>query len=332
MTQIDRAYGALVGSAIGDAMGMPASFLTRSQIEDTYDGPIEDFLTPAPEAQEAHGALEAGDVTDDTQESVIISRLLIRDGRFSADAFKDEMKQWAIEKDMLNTTVIGPSTRAFLTALINDEDPSEAAKLADTNGSAMRVAPIGIKYNYDMGMCVEAAAESSLISHGSRPAVAAACAVAAAVATGVLGNTDPEHVMQFAFDAAVYGERRGYEICAPSVSRRIKMAKQIVDGMKGAKLQHISDQLTGIFGASMKSYESVPLALGLFYAVRGDVKKGILAAVNAGDDADTNAAICGAICGAYSGVGFLPQEWCTRVIQSSGENFKETAKQLLRRS
>ena len=42
---LDRAYGALVGGAIGDAMGMPASFLTRRQITNTY-GYILDFLEP----------------------------------------------------------------------------------------------------------------------------------------------------------------------------------------------------------------------------------------------------------------------------------------------
>ena len=42
---LDRAYGALAGGAVGDAMGMPASFLTRSQIEKSY-GYIRDFLEP----------------------------------------------------------------------------------------------------------------------------------------------------------------------------------------------------------------------------------------------------------------------------------------------
>ena len=36
MDRLDRAYGALVGGAIGDAMGMPASFLTRQQIRTAY--------------------------------------------------------------------------------------------------------------------------------------------------------------------------------------------------------------------------------------------------------------------------------------------------------
>lgn len=50
MDRLDRAYGALVGGAIGDAMGMPASFLTRQQIRTAY-GYIQDFLTPQKEVQ-----------------------------------------------------------------------------------------------------------------------------------------------------------------------------------------------------------------------------------------------------------------------------------------
>ena len=73
---LDRAYGALVGGAIGDAMGMPASFLTRAQIEKSY-GYIHDFLEPEKDVQSYHGNLQAAEITDDTMESVIISDILI---------------------------------------------------------------------------------------------------------------------------------------------------------------------------------------------------------------------------------------------------------------
>ncbi len=55
----NRAYGSLVGGAIGDAMGMPASFLTRRQITETY-GYIQDFLEPQKTVQTYHGDLKAG--------------------------------------------------------------------------------------------------------------------------------------------------------------------------------------------------------------------------------------------------------------------------------
>lgn len=325
---LDRAYGTLIGGAIGDAMGMPASFLTRRQITDTY-GYIRDFLEPEQEIQAYHGSLNAGEITDDTMESVIISQVLIQHGEFSEDAFHAAMKKWAIEQNMLESTVIGPSTRRYLTALLEGTDPKQTAGQGITNGSAMRVAPIGIRYHDNLTGCIEAAAASSLPSHGSQPAVAAACAVAAGVALGVHGSYTPRDILRAAADAAAYGERIGTEVTAPSVSRRLKLVETVVDQAKGADISCVLDELVAIFGASMMSYESVSIAFGAFYAAGGHGANGVLAAVNAGDDADTNGSICGNLCGAYSGAGSFPIEWRTRVEKTSGLNFKHTAQLLL---
>ena len=325
---LDRAYGALVGGAIGDAMGMPASFLTRQQITDTY-GYIRDFLEPEKNIQSYHGDLKAGEITDDTMESVIVSQVLIHHGEFSEDAFNAAMKKWAIEQKMLESTVIGPSTRRYLTALIEGSDPKLTAGKGATNGSAMRVAPIGIRYHSDLAKCIETAAASSLPSHGSKPAVAAACAVAAGVALGVRGNYTPRDILRAGVDAAVYGEKVGVEITAPSVSRRLKLVENIVDQARGADISSILDELVAIFGASMMSYESVPIAFGAFYATGGHGTNGVLAAVNAGDDADTNGSICGNLCGAFSGASSFPVSWRDRVKASSGLDLEETARFLL---
>ena len=306
MDLLDRAYGALVGGAIGDAMGMPASFLTREQIKNTY-GYIKDFLKPDDDVQKYHGSLEAGDITDDTMES----------------------KKWAIEQKMLESTVIGPSTRRYLTALIEGRDPKETSGKGNTNGSAMRAAPIGVKYYNDIAKCIEAAVASSLPSHGSKPAVAAACAVAAAVSGGVHGGYSPNEILNMAYDAALYGEKKGADITAPMVSKRIKLIESIVDSVGEGSINDILDEIAGVFGASMFAYESVPVALAIFYAVNGNAKEGILGAVNTGDDADTNGSICGNICGAYSGASGLPDEWKERVQKTSSVDFKTEAQKLI---
>lgn len=324
----DRAYGCLVGGAIGDAMGMPASFFTRTKIKATY-GFINDFLEPEASEQLYHGNLQAGEITDDTQESIIIANILIENGEFNTERFKLAMRDWAVKSRMLESTVIGPSTRRFLTALVEGKDTLEGSKNSDTNGSAMRVAPIGIKYWKNLQLCAEAAAQSSLPSHGSTPAVGAACAVAVACAAGIKGSFSTEQVMDEAVKAAIYGEGRGYDITAPSVSKRISLAKRIVDENRPKGIDTILDELVGILGAGMKSYESVPLSLGVFYAVEGNAKDGILAAVNAGDDADTNGSICGAICGAYSGASKFPNHWISRVQRTSHLDFKSISHQLL---
>lgn len=328
MDLLDRAYGALVGGAIGDAMGMPASFLTREQIKNTY-GYIKDFLKPDDDVQKYHGSLEAGDITDDTMESIIVSKVLIEHNGFSEEAFNNEMKKWAVEQKMLESTVIGPSTRRYLTALIEGRDPKETSGKGNTNGSAMRAAPIGVKYYNDIAKCIEAAVASSLPSHGSKPAVAAACAVAAAVSGGVHGGYSPNEILNMAYDAALYGEKKGADITAPMVSKRIKLIESIVDSVGEGGINDILDEIAGVFGASMFAYESVPVALAIFYAVNGNAKEGILGAVNTGDDADTNGSICGNICGAYSGASGLPDEWKERVQKTSSVDFKTEAQKLI---
>ena len=327
---LDRAYGALVGGAIGDAMGMPASFLTRRQITDTY-GYILDFLEPEKSVQSYHGDLKAAEVTDDTMESVIVAQVLIEHGGFSEEAFNQAMKQWAMEQNMLESTVIGPSTRRYLTALIEGRDPKLTAGQGMTNGSAMRAAPIGIRYYDDLTRCIEAAAASSLPSHGSRPAVAAACAVAAGVSMGVHGGYSSLEVLRAAADAAVYGEKVGQDIAAPSLARRLRMVERIVDELSEESIPTILDELVGIFGASMMSYESVALSYGAFYATNGNGMDGVLAAINAGDDADTNGSICGNLCGAFSGARSFPAIWRSRVEKTSGLDLRKTAELLLKR-
>ena len=80
----------------------------------------------------------------------------------------------------------------------------------------------------------------------------------------------------------------------------------------------------------MMSYESISVAFGAFYATDGHGTNGVLAAVNAGDDADTNGSICGNLCGAYSGASTFPPLWRERVEASSGLDLKDTARLLLR--
>ena len=193
----------------------------------------------------------------------------------------------------------------------------------------MRAAPIGVKYYNDIAKCIEAAVASSLPSHGSKPAVAAACAVAAAVSGGVHGGYSPNEILNMAYDAALYGEKKGADITAPMVSKRIKLIESIVDSVGGGSINDILDEIAGVFGASMFAYESVPVALAIFYAVNGNAKEGILGAVNTGDDADTNGSICGNICGAYSGASGLPDEWKERVQKTSSVDFKTEAQKLI---
>lgn len=324
----NRALGCLYGGAIGDAMGMPASFMSPEQVKKVY-GRIDSFLEPEKSEQEYHGDLAAGEITDDTEETLIISEVLLECDGFSEEAFIEKMKQWCIRNDMLNSTVIGPSTRNFLTAIVEGKDYNEKGKLGDTNGAAMRVAPIGIFNHGDINAAYNDAIDSARPSHGSRAGLASAAAVAVAVSMGVEGGYKPEEIMVEAMKAAEKAEAIGFDTPAPYISKRIELAKRIVDENQGKSLEEIAYILYQYIGASMKSYESIPLSLGVFYAANGDFKDGLITIINIGDDADTNGAICGAICGAYSGIEHIEKQWMDKISETNKIDFESIAEQLI---
>ena len=205
---LDRAYGCLVGTAIGDALGMPASFMSPTQVKRVY-GRITDFVTPS-EEQTAHENISEGGITDDTEESLIVASVLIEANRFDSTLFVGKMKEWAELNNMLESTVIGPSTRRFLETIIAGGNYHEAGKKGDTNGAAMRVAPIGI-FNYsNVDSAIEDAIQSALPSHGSKPGIASAAAIAAAVSKAIAGESSPSKIMDTAILGAIRGEERGY--------------------------------------------------------------------------------------------------------------------------
>ena len=323
----DKAYGCLLGVAIGDALGMPASFMSPEKIRKVY-GEITDFLKPA-EEQVHHGSLASATFTDDTQESLIIADVLTEAKGYDEALFLKKMKEWAIQTDILNSTVIGPSTRAFLTAIMNNGDVAAAGRTGDTNGGAMRAAPIGIFYAGDFDNAVKGAIQFTRLSHGSRPGIASACAVAAAIADCVGGQRDVSAVMNTAIRAAYLGEQVGFDIPAPSVTDRIALAKRVVDENRGKPLRDVAEMLYRLIGAGMKSYKSIPLSLGIFYAAGGDFEKGMLTTINIGDDADTNGSIAGGLCGAYSGVGAVRTSWREKIESQNAVDFKKIAINLL---
>ena len=72
-----RARGALYGLAIGDALGMPTQLLSRREIVTRWGGMLRGF-EPAPPGHPIASGLPPGAVTDDTEQAVLLGRLLVR--------------------------------------------------------------------------------------------------------------------------------------------------------------------------------------------------------------------------------------------------------------
>jgi ADP-ribosylglycohydrolase len=325
----DRARGALYGLAIGDALGMPTQMLSRRQITQRW-GPLLAGFEPAPPWHPIAAGMPAGAVTDDTEQAVLLGRLLLSD---LVDPRELAAALVAWERDMAargSLDLLGPSTRRAVNAVLAGTPPEEAGVSGDTNGAAMRITPVGIKVAPgNPRALVDAVQEVSLVTHNTSVALAGAAAVAAAVSTGVSGASSAGSGVAAATDAAVdaalMGAERGHWVAGADVAARIRWATGLVAGLP---VEEAAEVIYSLVGTSLATQESVPAAFAVLSAVPGDPWQACLLAASLGGDCDTIAAMAGAIGGAVHGLAAFPLA-AVEVIDTQGFALADLADSLL---
>ena len=113
----DRAVGALIGGALGDAMGMPTQLLSAKQIRAQF-GFVDSFRTPSDDHPVSKG-LVAGTITDDTEQALLLGRVLLDSGPvFDHKRWANALIAWEIEvKARGSYDLLGPSTKRAIDAI-----------------------------------------------------------------------------------------------------------------------------------------------------------------------------------------------------------------------
>jgi ADP-ribosylglycohydrolase len=346
----EHARGALYGLAIGDALGMPTQLLTRAEVTGRW-GPRLSGFEPAPPGHPLADGMPAGSVTDDTEQAVLLARLLISGhGEIDPREWASALVDW--ERDMAargSLDLLGPSTKRAVSALLAGASPQEAGLGGTTNGAAMRVTPVGIAFPLGRATADSATADSapsdgamdvllahvrqaSLITHNTPVAMAGAAAIAAAVSAGVDGARVPEAV-DAAIRAATATAAAGRAAdCEPGtrsqpdtgIAARIEWA---VAQARGRSPEAAADFITGHVGTSLATAESVPAAFAVLAAAGDDPWKACLMAASLGGDSDTIAAMAGAIAGACHGLPAFPAH-AIATIDAHGLNLADLADSL----
>ncbi|ETX28969.1 ADP-ribosylglycohydrolase family protein [Roseivivax isoporae] len=287
-TALARARNCLLGLAAGDALGMPAQTLSRGAIARHY-GRITGFVAPFDGHPVSHG-LSAGQVTDDTEQTLLLSRRLLRDpDGFDAQGWAQDLLDWeaGIRAKGL-ADLLGPSSKAAIAALLDGVPPEETGVNGTTNGAAMRIAPVGLSVAPEVEPLVARVVETCRVTHNTGEAIAAASAVAMTVSCGVAGSGF-DAALPRALDAARHGQRVGRPRGDPDMAGRILRAVELArDGEQAL--------VSGI-GTSVASRESVACAFGLL-SMGLPLWETLCVAANIGDDTDTIGAITGAMGGA----------------------------------
>jgi ADP-ribosylglycohydrolase len=322
-----RALGALCGLAIGDALGMPTQSLSRAEIVARH-GPLVSEFCPGPEGHPLAAGLPAGSVTDDTEQAVLLARLVVAGGGEvdAADLARDLLGWEELMRARGSLDLLGPSTRQALAALAAGAGVAEAGRAGLTNGAAMRITPVGIATGArDPGLLEDRVVAASRLTHNTGVALAGAAAVAMAVSAGIDGDPLPVAIAR-AVAAAASAAGRGHWAAGADVAARISWATGLATGLGRDRL---IDAVYRLVGTSLATQESVPAAFAVAAACPGDPWLACRIAASLGGDSDTIAAMTGAICGACHGAGAFPDAARRTVARVNGLDLDSLADDLL---
>jgi len=275
--------GCLVGAAIGDGLGArrEGRGMTRSEDVDSLAERLEHLV-----------------YTDDTHMTIGIAESLIESKGFNGE----HMTQTFIknyEAEPWRGYGPGPP-RIFWMIKRGEAWYSAANKLYQGgslgNGSAMRVAPVGLLYSNNPEKLLEIAHKSSSITHshelGKEGAALQACAVALALNTPSDENIDKEN---FLFKLRNFIQNQSYK-------EKISQIRELLGEQDRAKV-------VTVLGNGIEAPRSVPTAVYCFLRQPKSYKDTVTYAISLGGDTDTIAAMAGAISGAHLGIEAIPEEW-----------------------
>jgi len=283
--QRQSAVGAIIGSAVGDALGAPFEFQPSGRYLEHFPEPV---LSGAAEMI-GGGAFnwKPGEFTDDTQMAIALAESLIECGvSFSPDATWERFVSWASA-----ATDIGITTRE---ALSHDnwataaQRAHEAIGRTGSNGALMRVAPVGVAgLRFGQQWTISVARDQSHLTHFDPVAGWSAAISAEVIRRLISGATQAE---------ALSG-----------INELVGDEYHTIFGDLLDDAWHPSHNTDRSNGAA-----SICLAQAL-WALRStnNFSDAIVSAINLGGDTDTVATVTGAIAGAAYGIQGIPSRWVT---------------------
>jgi ADP-ribosylglycohydrolase len=345
----ERITGALVGAAVGDALGGPVEGYSPDRILERHGGRVHGIVGPwngdAWRTARPIAPYHKGDghVTDDTLMTHALIRVYatVRD-HLDAYAVADHLvpdlmtnPRWIPE---LETEAL-PLQRIFLAEKwlvarlhYGHVDPREAGVGNIVNcGAAMYMAPVGLVNAADPPAAYAEALDIAG-AHQSSYGREAAGVFAAAVAAACTPGATPDSVVSACLSLAKDGTRAALEtVC--EVAARYTDFESALGPLREAVAPYDTvgpDYRQPSLGARRPSrlhaIEELPIALGMLVVAGGDYRRSVLGAVNYGRDCDSIATMAGAMAGALGSP--VPEDWSKTVSEASRLDLWEPARTL----
>jgi len=275
--RIHRARGALLGLAVGDAVGTTVEFKPRGSFELMTDmvggGPFR---------------LEPGQFTDDTSMALCLAASLLEKG-FDLHDQMTRYTRWVSQGYMSSNGRcfdIGIATSSALQRFKRSGDPLAGSidPHSAGNGCIMRLAPVPIRYMDQPELAVQYSQEQARTTHQ-----APECLAASRLFGEILVR-------------ALQGQNKEQVLAPHQLAGKLPARLEAIG--QGRYQRKDRDAIRGT-GYVVDSLEATLWC----FARTENFRDCILMAANLGDDADTTAAQAGQIAGAFYGESGIPAEW-----------------------
>ena len=293
----DKFRGAMLGLAVGNALGLPAEGESAHAIRRHFPGGITEVRE-----EERDRPWD-----DDLAQTALLAEVLLESEELDSEAFAARLVEWAHE----NGRGIGELTRSVIDELARGRPSYEAARLAwegnamsnAGNGAVMRCAPVALRHMRSGVDLIRTARTSALVTHYDVRCEWSTVVTAVALATCL--SSEPVEVGDLA--AAV--DSLGGEGRSADSIEQVAEATRMTEGSSLDELE-LDDPMD--MGYTLKAMQ---VALWCM-AQAGGFEQTVVGVVNQGGDTDTNGALAGAVMGARHGASSIPQRWVDNVADT----------------
>ncbi len=283
-TLIESLRGTLIGTAVGDALGLPAEGIGPARIRRLWNGDLRMRLI-----------FGRGMLSDDTEHTFAVAQALAEHPDNAAlfqRALANRLRWWFLALP----AGVGLATAKACIKLWLGFPPSQSGVFSAGNGPAMRSALIGVFFREDAAKRTEFVRAATRITHTDPKAEAAAQAVAAAAACAASGENRDEFL----------GSLPSFS-SEPEWGLTVELLREhLAASASAADLANALGLGRGVTGYA---FHTVPVALFAWLRHPGDFAAALTSALDCGGDTDTVGAIVGGLAGAGLGANAIPAPW-----------------------
>ena len=296
----DAICGCLLGTAVGDALGLPLERLTPQRARKLFGEITPDFGM--------HLLLKRGLVSDDTEHAALTLQAY-NDAQGDTEKFRRSLARRLKFWFLALPPGIGAATAKACLKLLAGVSPQRSGLFSAGNGPAMRAPIMGVLVENKEQLHAYVAASTHL-THTDPKAEYGSLAVAFAAYCASSGQEIAPRDFLTGFQELLSPETN------ESAQELFKLLQQAIESVgNGQTTPEFAIAMGLPYGVSGYIYHTAPVCLHAWLSHQNDYTKAITAILQCGGDADSTAAIVGGIVGARVGREGIPSHWRNAVAE-----------------